>query len=62
MADGSNDVTAIRRAALHEVGYAAASRGLKRKDNPYPVPSVEAVVWERGWADYRKKRVGKKRS
>jgi hypothetical protein len=41
MADGSNDVTAIRRAALHEVGYAAASRGLKRKDNRYSVPSVE---------------------
>ena len=29
MADGSNGVTATRRAALHEEGYLAASRGLE---------------------------------
>jgi len=62
MADGSNGVTATRRAALHEEGYLAASRRLKRKDNPYPVPSFEAVVWESGWAGHRKKRLSKKRA
>jgi len=62
MAEGrQSNATALHRAALHEEGYAAASRGLERKDNPYPVPSFEAVVWERGWANYRKKRSRKKR-
>jgi len=60
--DSQSNATALHRAALHDEGYAAAFRGLERKDNPYPVPSFESVVWERGWANFRKKRSRKKRS
>jgi len=59
MANASDPIAL--RAALRKEGYAAGARGLKRKDNPYPVPSFEALVWERGWADHRKKHPAGKR-
>jgi hypothetical protein len=63
MANASSSDRNAPRAALLKDGYAAAARGLKRKDNPYPVPSFEASAWECGWADHRKKHpAGKRRS
>jgi hypothetical protein len=43
------------RRTVQQEGYSAGQRGLKRKDNPYPIPSHDALVWERGWVDHLKK-------
>jgi hypothetical protein len=43
------------RRTLQQEGYSAGQRGLKRKDNPYPIPSHDALIWERGWVDHLKK-------
>ena len=40
---------------VQQEGYSAGQRGLKRKDNPYSIPSHDALVWERGWVDHLKK-------
>ena len=54
-----NSVTSTARfqhgAKARQEGYSAGGRGLKRKDNPYPVPSYEALAWEHGRSDHLKK-------
>ena len=37
-----------RGRTVQQEGYSAGQRGLTRKDNPYPVPRHDALVWERG--------------
>jgi hypothetical protein len=51
----SKTIKSPRSRAVQQEGYSAGQRGVKRKDNPYPVPSHDALLWERGWADQRKK-------
>ena len=42
---------------VRQEGYLAGKRGLKAKDNPYPIPSHEALAWELGRSDHFKKRI-----
>jgi hypothetical protein len=42
---------------LRQEGYLAGKRGLKAKDNPYPIPSHEALAWELGRSQQLKRRL-----
>lgn len=56
----SDDITNAETVPLPKAwreGYLAGQRGLKSKDNPYPIPSRDALTWECARSDRLRKRL-----
>jgi hypothetical protein len=54
--ESKTDIAPLK-ASVRKEGYLAGQRGLKAKDNPYPIPSHDALAWELGRSDHFKKRI-----
>jgi hypothetical protein len=52
-----SDTSPILDAQVWQEGYNAARRGVSWAANPYPIGSVRALAWHKGFAEGRTKRL-----